>query len=764
MMRKKGVATAPAAAAAAAASTMVPPQLRQLKHKPTATPQFVVLLVLGMAVAIFGLTLYKHHTHRFSTESLALLQEDTAVAAVLPVMAQKRGGGTKATTSLDKKAIVTTTTTTLAAKQATTQAKIDDIRHEFFRRYGGRETALQLYRQGIAAYGTPTATAERLLRILASSSPKGPSGNGGGDNSSKNKRRTLSLSFGGYSVTVGRGNHYSQSYPMVLRDILTPLLQSTVDVKVQVVNAAIGGIPSFPYGFCLPHFLGTSSSSSSHQQDDDPVHLISWDYSMNEPNGQASILEAYIRHAILATTTATSDDDAPTLSPPPLILVLDTNANRCALLQKYVAAGYLGDALCVGLAKDALRGTKYAALVQSAVWPLDEQPDDLPLGLQHWHDFGAAPSCPGRGNWHPKYQEHALIGWLIAMYFVDALEVALDIQSRNANWRTKYGTTTTTTTTTPQRGGGGGHPPNKVQFGPPMEAVPRDNHPNVTSLLYGHVVAQTSKVKTTTTTTGNHYEMHAVQCRTNFEPATDETNDLVSIVVSGLAPGAANAARDILTERSDELYASGWVVDVSRVERETKLKVEACGGLGYVDMKIALYGIPSSGPLQLWLPITDSATNRRNQHMHSNRDNDSREASRYVSELIVCEANEKRPKSACQLDTDLEYTVGGIVVATSAVSWIHGAAEYLKRPTCVHVGIPVGATATPWSSSDYLAAAAAAASSKTQRRRGAPDDARRKDELGLVVEIRVSNAKVTRERGACCVSHVVWESAAAAAS
>jgi hypothetical protein len=685
MMRKKGAGTATSATtslnvtslngASAAAATAV-----RLKTKP---PQLVVVLVLGMAVALFGLTLYKHHTHRYSTESMTF-QDNNAVPNVA-----KKG---KAATAIDQKAI------------AAAQAAIASIRQDFYKHYGGRTVAEQVYRQGLTAYGTKTATAERLLRILAASSDA--------------NKPTLSLSFGGYSVTVGRGNHYHQSYPMVLRDILTPLLQSTLNMNVKVRNAAIGGIPSFPYGFCLPHFLGTSKSQ--------PVHLISWDYSMNEPNGQASILEAYIRHAILATS---SSDDSNT---PPLILVLDTHPNRCALLQKYVQAGYLGDALCVGMAKDALKNTPYASVLQSSS-SSSLPDDDLPRGLQHWHDFGAAPSCPGRGNWHPKYQEHALIGWLVAMYFVDTLEVALDILSQEATtWRTKYGPDPAKT----------GSPPRRVEFGPPMEVVPPNNHPNVTSLLYGHVVGSQ-----TATTTAKQYQMHAVQCRTNFLPATDATNDLVSIVVAGLASGAANAAADILSPRSDTMYASGWVVDVSDVERDTKIKVEACGGLGYVDMKIALYGIPSSGPLQLWLPVVDAKNQR-------NRNNDRDNAQQYVSELIVCEANEKRPKSACQLDTDLQYTVGGVVVATAAVSWIHGATEYLKRPTCVHVGIPESATLTPWS--DQVATAATA---KTPRRAAHRNDAD-KAAFGLSVAIRVSNAKVTREGGACCLSHVVWEAAA----
>ena len=91
------------------------------------------------------------------------------------------------------------------------------------------------------------------------------------------------MSFAGYSVTVGRGNYFSQSFPFIVEKILQATLQTLLGIPLQVRNAAIGGIPSFPYGFCLSHFLG------------DDADVVSWDYSMNEGRGSA-ILESYIRH------------------------------------------------------------------------------------------------------------------------------------------------------------------------------------------------------------------------------------------------------------------------------------------------------------------------------------------------------------------------------------------------------------------------------------------------------------------------------------
>ena len=97
--------------------------------------------------------------------------------------------------------------------------------------------------------------------------------------------RPFVMAFSGYSITVGRGNFFNQSFPFVTQRVLQEPLQRIMNTELIVRNGAIGGIPSYPYGFCLEHFLGT-----------DP-DVISWDYSMNEGGRDASVLEAFVRQA-----------------------------------------------------------------------------------------------------------------------------------------------------------------------------------------------------------------------------------------------------------------------------------------------------------------------------------------------------------------------------------------------------------------------------------------------------------------------------------
>ena len=249
----------------------------------------------------------------------------------------------------------------------------------------------------------------------------------------------------------------------------------------------------------------------------------------------------------------------------------------------------------------------------------------------------------------------------------------------------------------------------------PLEPPPR-NPPAVTDTLYGR-----------------DGRMKRISCRTNFLPATDTEKVLPSVVVSGLAPSASSD--NIMEPRSDATYATGWVLDVSKVERETKEKVERCGGLGYIDMKIALYGIPESGPLKLWLPL---------EEIHDDSPFD--EATHWFDELIICEANEKRPDGACHLDADVEYAVGGVTVQSPQM--VSGAAEYLKRKTCVHVGIPETAKVTRLRDLE-------GAADEQVHRRLSRNGAFRDSHVGLVVELRAKKG-VVRDQGACCVSHVVW--------
>ena len=576
-------------------------------------------------------------------------------------------------------------------------SSIREVRQQFQERYGNYATSL--LERGLEKFGSLDATALRILEA-------------------QSQQRPFVFGFSGYSVTVGRGNYFNQSFPFVVERILRRPFKDVFDLDLVVRNGAIGGIPSFPYAFCLEHFLG---------QD---VDVLGWDYSMNEGGKDSSVLESFIRQSLQQ------------LPKKPMLIMLDRNVPRSQLLGKYTSTTYStsgvhdgdskensesGDTSLINnhfLLQDAL-AVRNKETVEATVFESKE----LPVGFQEWDTFGAPAKCPGRGSWHPKKQEHAMIGWMISMYFVEAMERALELQHDHnldgdeilskARLRQRQIETTS------------------IPFPKPFSSKTPSNSKEVTELLYGHEQA----------TNGDgsegekQYVMKDVSCRTSFLPATDHSKVLQSIIVDGLA--FSESELDIMVERTDAHYNKGWVFDVSKVERDTKRKVESCGGLGYVDMKIAVYGTPDSGRLSLWLPHEAQSHHDKNHDDHDHTD--IADAKHWFDDIIICEANEKRKDNACHLDQDLEIVVGGI--ATSKVEPVKGAGEYLKRTTCVSVEIPPSARITKFGSlpEGY----------KTQSSHFAADDG--DEAVGLRVDITVKNDAVKRENGACCLSHIVWE-------
>ena len=522
---------------------------------------------------------------------------------------------------------------------------IDKVKEEFYDRYGGQAQATQYLEKTITFFGNSIdSTADRILRAIA-------------------KKQPFVMGFAGYSITVGRGNYFSQSFPFVVERVLRDAMLAVGLSNFYVRNSAIGGIPSFPYAFCFDHFVSKDTD------------VLSWDFSMNEMAKDPAVFEAYLRQALHQ------------LPKQPMIIMVDNNVQRTKVLQDYVKTGLLQGALTVAKAE---------SVIDSKLLQLPDH--QKPKGLQEWDVFGAPDGCPGKGSWHPKKQEHEFMGYMIAMHFIQALERVHEIQLASPKqWHQPY----LDTPVVP-----------KVLFPNPL-SVPPPNDASVTEILFG------TKMDT------NQYQMKELSCRTNFLPATDHTRVLQTLVVSGLAVDAT--ADNIMESRADNMYQKGWVLDVSEVERDTKRKVEQCGGLGYIDMKIALYGTPESGPLELWLPYEGQP------HDHPHDVTTRTNAQHWFDGLIICEANDKRSNKACQLDRDVEYTVGGIQV--SNVVMVNGAGEYLKRKTCVNVGVPAGAQISPRKSSAGVDAG---------------------DSIGLPVRINAKNP-VTRKDGACCLSHIVWE-------
>jgi flagellar basal body-associated protein FliL len=239
----------------------------------------------------------------------------------------------------------------ISANKAKNQASrkfLSEIRSTFNERYNvvdendGRSVldGAGLLEKGLHSFGSIDDTARRILEASEA-------------------QRPFVMAFSGYSITVGRGNFFNQSFPFVAGGILEKPMQQIFGIPLTVRNAAIGGIPSFPYGFCLEHFLGS-----------DP-DVISWDYSMNEGGRDASILEAFVRQATAQ------------LPKRPMIIMVDTNGLRMNTLDEYTHRGWLKDAIAIGK-KDVLNEKEIFGDKSN---PTPEE--KLPVGFQNWNEFGS---------------------------------------------------------------------------------------------------------------------------------------------------------------------------------------------------------------------------------------------------------------------------------------------------------------------------------------------------------------------------------------
>ena len=146
-------------------------------------------------------------------------------------------------------------------------------------------------------------------------------------------------------------------------------------------------------------------------------------------------------------------------------------------------------------------------------------------------------------------------------------------------------------------------------------------------------------------------------------------------------------------------------------------------------------GIPESGSLVLSIPHEGPA------HTHEHELDSDMKASHWFDALVFCEVNEKRGAKECKTEEDLTFVVGG--VKSPAVTKITSAASYLKKSICVNVEIPNDAVVKILNHAN---------------KENADSVEPMHDKVELSVEVSVTGKDVSRNNGACSISHVVWQS------
>lgn len=568
------------------------------------------------------------------------------------------------------------------------------------------------------------------------------------------EENVFQMSFGGYSVTAGRGNYFHQSYPFVLERLLQKPFHAFMNIglleesnnnsndkndtkvrqevesinrknntinsngniadldihndedyshfqnknySLKVRNAAIGGVPSFPYGWCFTNFWGGNNNKQSNHKHKKPStpDVVSWDYSMNEPDGISDAFEAYVRHVLKLNEDEQSNPLYNRKKTSPMLIVKDTHIahDRRSILQKYVNDHYSqettnNDATATSsLSSPSLLKDPIVIHTDPAIQPYfssfyasaSSTSEELPYGFQNWREFGSPQGAPGRVQHHPAKKEHELIGYMLAMHFLAAIELAVFIilypsargdsdggategsSSRSVNLEyleriladVYYEDTSRRTSSS-------------LTLPPPFSNLNEvTNNTNIVSLLYGQPIQSSSSNKSSS----SRWKLNNIQCATTFQPILQ--NPLSNYIIQGTSNYISenklrwNQVRGPMLYNNNHKGGGGWVYDLSESERKAKRSLEKYkDGLGFIDSKFGYYGIKNSGALGVFLPVQEKEGNDTNKYTTVISNSSNTSASEYIKSIVICEVNEKRfsTENVCHLSRDISVNVGGVLI------------------------------------------------------------------------------------------------------
>jgi len=627
-----------------------------------------------------------------------------------------------------------------------------ELQENFAEIYGGENAARMLLDRGMTTFRVNEIDTSPIDVVVTACRFR----------QAKLEKRAFRIAFGGYSVTTGRGNRHKDSYPFQLREFLGPITKLAGIRSLQVNNAAIGGVPSFPYGWCMKEFWGGKKKTTLKDEAMNGTHnnntkidsidanfdvseipdVVSWDFGMNEPGGPEG-LEAYVRHLLSTYSSSTGPSSLSHLILPPKLIIKDyfTADHRREVLAEYSS-----------LLKDPV-----VLHTDIAVEPFLARAEEFrPPGFKKWREWGSPKGAPGQASHHPAVQEHKLNGYILAMHFVTALEYMIAMEERekekrnsddsdadNHHWCQQDSLTTSESLSSVSS------VPTFFSLPPPVSRkIANETKLHYDGILFGNPIMDQSNINNNNNVAilqnGSFvpWIMNPVRCRTTFEPKL--SGDLSEIIVNG----SAGEDLDVLLPKSQYYYNKGWTLDLSEAEKAAKRKLSVYpNGLGFRDSKEAYYGIYESPQMTLLLPYETSLLPKAGDS-----------ASDFYQSLVVCSVNEKNvdysiPHS-CNFATDVGVRIGGISVTQNDTKMFDTIGLlYLGKPICKHVKIPSEARLT--SHNTLLNEVDDPVNGFHERNDYV--NLLENDETGLLVEVFVSNRHIVHINQACSLSHVLWE-------
>ena len=371
--------------------------------------------------------------------------------------------------------------------------------------------------------------------------------------------------------------------------------------------------------------------------------------------------------------------------------------------------------------------------ISTAVKPFLGLADEIiPEGFKDWLEFGAPPGAPGKSRLNLSLKQHQLIGWLLSMHFLGALELAVAsmigskplfedsfaLDGENLNLKSDSDRYILT------------HPfsSNDINIDKSLGNMP--------SVLFGEPVGELSS-------NSSQWSMDPIYCRTSFDPII--SGELKDIIISG--KDAENI--DLLLPRGPMHYNKNWVLDLGPESKQSASTLKQYD-LGYQDGRKAYYGVQPSGKMKLFLPFerTNLDTKAKNKSPPTKV-----YANAYFKSVIVCEVTDYRGEDQCNLERDVSFVLGGVNATASYI--IANGVTYRGKKACVSIDVPSDSLLTTKKEMEHERDEEIKDSSN-HRSLFSKTKFDSLDEFGISLEIFVSAKEIFWKDGPCSVSHVIW--------
>jgi hypothetical protein len=469
------------------------------------------------------------------------------------------------------------------------------IRESFAEIYGGVGQARSLLDRGLASLNETASTSIALPKKLAHHISLLQLSTSG--------KTSFQVVVVGGSAAASYGNYHDTAYSFVVERILRKPMQA-LGLEIKVHNLAMHDLTEFPISWCLKHATGGEMPD-----------LLIYDYDESPP----ARFEAFLRHLGAQI---------------PFFMFLSPKDALLPILKYYAKESFLQNPVLIR-DREAARPWRNVAETQ------------LPKGFRLWDHFDSISGTPDKTYKNRSRSHQNLIGWLIAMRLLSALQLSALEQFDE-----------------------------EILIQPSLPApLLLDQSLESQIFLGGEYSAQ-------------------LECFTSFEWVSrsgsmrgggiglesDVRSNLQNLVLRDSTIGEDS---ELLLPKTAQWFTKRWTLDLDTTSKRNKLRTKGSDFLGFMDWKKAFWGVPQSGPLSLLIPVSNDIKLQKGTAL----------AQDFMMSLIVCGAETRSSgKGSCDLEADVSFSIGGHQVASKTIDQALRSSK--ESNSCVEIVTPPKAKLT----------------------------------------------------------------------